>query len=142
MNSEYLSIDSRRDKFRIRLADKLDATGNFSQFRITELKDKANLRLTYGSLEMEKIMNSFSNIFIESRSTDVNLYFNPEAKFNFEITETKTDLKLGREMKVEDKEVLDSKENKTRHSGYFGKKMKDEQLIINSVGGETNILSY
>jgi hypothetical protein len=142
INSEDLSIDSRRDKFRIRLADKLDATGNFSQFRITELKDKANLRLTYGSLEMEKIMNSFSNIFIESRSTDVNLYFNPEAKFNFEITETKTDLKLGREMKVEDKEVLDSKENKTRHSGYFGKKMKDEQLIINSVGGETNILSY
>ena len=142
MNSEDLSIDSRRDKFRIRLADKLDATGNFSQFRITELKDKANLRLTYGSLEMEKIMNTFSNIFIESRSTDVNLYFNPEAKFNFEITETKTDLKLGREMKVEDKEVLDSKENKTRHSGYFGKKMKDEQLIINSVGGETNILSY
>lgn len=142
MNSEDLSIDSRRDKFRIRLANKLDATGNFSQFRITELKDKANLRLTYGSLEMEKIMNSFSNIFIESRSTDVNLYFNPEAKFNFEITETKTDLKLGREMKVEDKEVLDSKENKTRHSGYFGKKMKDEQLIINSVGGETNILSY
>ena len=142
MNSEDLSIDSRRDKFRIRLANKLDATGNFSQFRITELKDKANLRLTYGSLEMEKIMNSFSNIFIESRSTDVNLYFNPEAKFNFEITETKTDLKLGREMKVEDKEVIDSKENKTRHSGYFGKKMKDEQLIINSVGGETNILSY
>ena len=142
INSEDLSIDSRRDKFRIRLADKLDATGNFSQFRITELKDKANLRLTYGSLEMEKIMNSFSNIFIESRSTDVNLYFNPEAKFNFEITETKTDLKLGREMKVEDKEVLDLKENKTRHSGYFGKKMKDEQLIINSVGGETNILSY
>ncbi len=142
INSEDLSIDSRRDKFRIRLADKLDATGNFSQFRITELKDKANLRLTYGSLEMEKIMNTFSNIFIESRSTDVNLYFNPEAKFNFEITETKTDLKLGREMKVEDKEVLDSKENKTRHSGYFGKKMKDEQLIINSVGGETNILSY
>ena len=142
MNSEDLSIDSRRDKFRIRLADKLDATGNFSQFRISELKDKANFRLSYGSLEMEKIQNSFSSIYIESRSTDTNLYFNPEAKFNFEITETKTDLKLGREMKEEDKEVLDSKENKVRHSGYFGKKMKEEQLIINSVGGETNILSY
>ena len=142
MNSEDLSIDSRRDKFRIRLADKLDATGNFSQFRISELKDKANFRLSYGSLEMEKIQNSFSSIYIESRSTDTNLYFNPEAKFNFEITETKTDLKLGREMKEEDKEVLDSKENKIRHSGYFGKKMKEEQLIINSVGGETNILSY
>jgi hypothetical protein len=98
--------------------------------------------MSYGSLEMEKIQTSFSNIYIDSRSTDLNLYFNPEAKFNFQITESKTDLKLGREMKVEDKEVLDSKENKIRHTGYFGKKMKDDQLIINAIGGETNILSY
>jgi len=142
MNSEDLSIDSRRDKFRIRMANNLDATGNFSQFRITELKDKASMRLSYGSLEMEKILNEFSSIYVEGRSTDVNLYFNPEAKFNYEITETKTDLKLGRELKEENKEVLDSKENKIRHSGYFGKKMKDSQLIINAVGGETNVLSY
>jgi hypothetical protein len=72
----------------------------------------------------------------------VNLYFNPEAKFNFQITESKTDLKLGREIKVENKEVIDSKESKLRHVGYFGKKMKDDQLIINATGGETNILSY
>jgi hypothetical protein len=142
MSAEDLSIDSRRDKFRIRLADKLDATSNFSQFRISELKDKANMRLSYGSLEMEKILTSFSSIYIESRSADVNLYFNPEAKFNYEITESKTELKLGREIKEEDKEVLDPKENKVRHSGYFGKKMKENQLIINAVGGETNVLSY
>jgi hypothetical protein len=142
LNSADLSIDSRRDKFRIRLANKLDATGNFSQFRISELKDKANLHLSYGSLEMEKILNTFSSIYIESRSADINLYFNPEAKFNYEITESKTDLKLGREMKEEDKEVLDQKENKIRHLGYFGKKMKENQLIINAVGGETNILAY
>lgn len=142
LNSEDLKIDSRRDKYRIRIADKLDATGNFSQFTISELKNKANMRLSYGSLEMEKVLTSFSNIYVESRSADVNLYFNPEAKFNFQITETKTDLKLGRELKEEEKDVLDSKENKIRHSGYFGKKMSEDQLIINAVGGETNVLSY
>lgn len=142
LNSSDLSIDSRRDKYRIRIADKLDATGNFSHFTVSDLKDKANFRMSYGSLEMEKIQSGFSNIYIDSRSTDLNLYFNPEAKFNFQITESKTDLKLGREMKVENKEVLDSKENKFRHTGYFGKKMKDDQLIINTIGGETNILSY
>jgi len=139
-NSEDLNIDSRRDKYRIRLADKIEASGNFSHFRMSELKGKANMRLSYGSLEMEKVINSFNTIYIESRSTDVNLYFNPEAKFNFEITETKTDLNLGKELKVEDKEVLDSKENKIRHTGYFGKRMKETQLIINAVGGETNVL--
>lgn len=142
MNSEDLSIDSRRDKFRIRIANKLDASGNFSQFMVSELKDRANMRLSYGSLDLEKIQTGFSSIYVESHSTEVNLYFNPESKFNFQITETKTDLNLGRELKVEDKEVLDSKENKIRHSGYFGKKMKEDQLIINAIGGETNVLSY
>ena len=141
-NSEDLSIDSRRDKFRIRQVEKMDAAGNFSHFMVAELKNKANIRLSYGSLDIEKILTAFSSIYVESRSTDVNLYFSPEAKFNFQITETKTDLNLGRELSIEDKEILDSKVNKIRHSGYFGKKMKDDQLIINAVGGETNVLAY
>jgi hypothetical protein len=142
INTEDLKIDSRRDKFRVRIADKIDASGNFTQFRISELKGKANMRLSYGNLDLEKIMNSFSNIYIEARSADLNLYFNPEAKFNFLITETKTDMNLGREFKVEDKEVLDAKENKNRHSGYLGKKMQEDQLIINSISGEINVLTY
>ena len=141
-NSDDLSIDSRRDKYRIRQAEKIDASGNFSHFMVSELKNKANMRLSFGSLDMEKIPTNFSNLYIEARSADINLYFNPEAKFNFEITETKTDLSLGHELKVEDKEVLDPKENKIRHTGYFGKKMKEDQLIINAVGGETNITAY
>jgi hypothetical protein len=141
-NCDDLNIDSRRDKYRIRLANKIEATGNFSHFMVNELKGNGNFKLSYGSLDLEKIISFFSNIYIESRSTDVSLYFNPEAKFNFEITETKTNLKLGKEMKVENKEVLDSKVNKIRHTGYFGKKMKDDQLIINSVGGETHVLGY
>lgn len=141
-NSGDLSIDSRRDKYRLRLADKIDASGNFSHFMVSELKSKASMRLSYGSLDVEKILTDFSNIYVDSRSTDVNLYFAPEAKFNFQITETKTDLNLGKELKVEDKETLDPKENKVRHTGYFGKKMKEDQLIINAVGGETNVLAY
>lgn len=140
-NSNELNIDSRRDKFRIRLADKIDATGNFSKFDIAELKGKAILRLSYGSLDFDKIRTEFSSIYIDARSTDVNLYFDPEAKFNFQITETKTDLGLGREFKTENREVLDPKVSKVRHTGYLGKKMKDDQLIINAVGGETNLLT-
>lgn len=68
--------------------------------------------MIFGYLNVEKILSVFSTIYIESRSSDLNLYFNHEAKFNFEITETKTDLSLGRELKVEDKEVLDAKQLK------------------------------
>jgi hypothetical protein len=140
-NSEDLNIDSRRDKFRIRLADKLDASGNFSHFMVNGLKGKANLRTSYGSLDVEKVLSSVSSIYIESRSTDVSLYYNPEAKFNYEITESKTNLHLDKEMKEEAKEVLDAKVNKIRHTGYFGKRMKEDQLIINAVGGEINVMA-
>ena len=141
-NSEDLRIDSRRDKFRLKNVGRMDATGNFSQFRVSELKNKASMRLSYGSLEMEKIPASFSTVYVEAKSVDLNLYFNPEARFNYQITETRTHLSLGRELKEENKEVLDAKENKIRHSGYFGKKMDEDQLIINAVGGETNVVAY
>ncbi len=141
-NSDELTIDSRRDKFRIRLAEKIDAYGNFSHFLLSELRNKGNIRMSYGSLDLEKIVNSFNSIYIESRSADLNLYFSPEARFNFQITESQTDLNLGSEMKVENTEVIDSKENKTRYTGYFGRKMKEDQLVINVVGGETNILAH
>jgi hypothetical protein len=90
---------------------------------------------------VEKVLNSVSTIYIESRSTDVSLYYHPESKFNYEITESKTDMHLDKEMKEENKEVLDSKVNKIRHTGYFGKRMKEDQLIINAVGGEISVMS-
>lgn len=134
-----LNVTSRRDKYRIRQTGLIEASGNFSHFMISELKEKASMRMSFGSLDLEKVWPEFSNIYIESKSTDLNLVFSPEAKFNFEITESKTDLNLGREMKVEEKDVLDSKENKVRHTGYFNKKTKEDQLIINATGGETNV---
>lgn len=139
-NAGGLTITSRRDKYRIRQTDIIEASGNFSHFMVNELKEKANMHMNFGSLDMEKILPEFITIYIESKSTDLNLVFSQEAKFNFEITETKTDLNLGREMKVEEKDVLDTKENKIRHTGYFNKKTREDQLIINAVGGETNVL--
>lgn len=139
-NAGVLNINSRRDKYRIRQTEIIEASGNFSHFIVNELKEKANMHMSFGSLDMEKVLPGFITIYIESKSTDMNLVFSQEAKFNFEITETKTDLNLGRELKVEEKDVLDSKENKIRHTGYFNKKTREDQLIINAVGGETNVM--
>lgn len=140
--SDNLRIDSRRDKFRLRNVNRIDATGSFSQFRLEELKNKASMHLSYGSFDVEKITPAFSTIYVDAHMADVNLYFNPEAKFNYQITETKTALHLGHALKDENTETLDAKESKIRHSGYFGRKMKEDQLIINAVGGETNISAY
>lgn len=140
--SSNLRIDSRRDKFRLQKVSQIDATGSFTQFRIEELKSKAGMHLTYGSFSVEKVLPAFSTIYVDAKMVDLNLYFSPEAKFNYQITEAKTNLRLGHALKDEDTETLDPKENKIRHSGYFGKKMKEDQLIINAAGGETNVAAY
>ena len=138
-----LDATSRRDKFRIRLADQLEADGNFSNFRISNLAKSAKLRTTYGAIEIENIAPKFENIYIEARLTGMGLYFDAESKFNFEITESKTSLNIGREVKKHDTVELDPKEKKNRHKYSFGEKTTGaDKLTINSVVGEISIKSY
>lgn len=134
-----LTVDSRRDKFRIKNIDNIDATANFSQFDIDELKTKAYLRQTYGSIDIEKVNSAFSNIYIDSRTADINMNFESESKFNYSFTVSKTELNMVPGFKSEREYIIDSKENKIQYSGYFGKKMRDDQLIINATGGEINL---
>ncbi len=138
-----LNTDTRRDKFRIRMADLIDAEGSFSSFRINELNDRITLRADYTDMDVEKIATDFSNIFVEAKSTDINLYFPAESNFNFEITHTKTEVDLCKEITTEETKVLDEKEGKVKLLGNFGKKIKDnKKLILNTTLGEINIFSY
>lgn len=135
-----IDADSRRDKFRIRQADLIDAEGSFSNFRINELNDRLTLRTEYGDIDVEKTNPEFSNIFIESRSTDINLYFPQDTDFGFEITHNRAELDLCREMNIEDENELD--ENKIEVKGSFNKKTENNaKLFINATSGDINIFS-
>ncbi len=137
-----LDATSRRDKFRIRLADRVEADGSFSNFRINELTDRLNLRSEYGDLDVEKTATDFSNILIESKSTDINLYFSSQSNFGFEITHTKTEVDLCHQMEVKEEKKLDEKEGKIKISGNYGKKTTNTpKLIINAVSGELNVFA-
>ncbi|RIH64682.1 hypothetical protein D1164_13660 [Mariniphaga sediminis] len=137
-----LYADSRRDKYRIRLADMVEARGSFSNFRLNELNDRLTLRAEYGDLDIEKTASDFTNIFIESKSTDINLWFHPETDFGFEITHTKSEVNTDREIEIEEKETLDEKEGKVKLSGFFNKKDDSmKKLFINANSGEINIFS-
>ena len=137
-----LDAESRRDKFRIQLAEMIEAQGSFSNFRLNELTDRLNLRADYGDLDIEETATDFSSIFIESKSTDINLYFNQESQFNFDITHTKTDLDFCKEMQVEEEKSVDEKEKKMNLSGNFGGKQDgNTKLTIKANSGEINILT-
>ena len=134
-----LDTDSRRDKFRIREAEIVEAKGSFSNFRINELNDRITLRAEYGDVEIEKIATDFSNVFIESKSADIDLYFTKESKFKFDITHTKTETSFSRELNIENEETLDEKEKKVKLTGHFGGNSENVKLLINATSGEMNI---
>ncbi len=137
-----LNAESRRDKFRIREIEAIDATSSFTTIRINELTDRMKLRSDYGDLDIEKVTLDFSIIAIESKSTDVNLYFNETSKFDFEITSTKSELDYCTEIAIEEEETLDEKEKTLKQTGNFGGKNKNSlKLIINATSGEINIKS-
>ncbi len=137
-----LNSDSHRDKFRIRKADMIDAKGSFSNFRISELTDRAILRVEYGDIELEKVVPDFSSIYIESNSTDIDLYFKETSNFQFEITKTKSETSFCPQMKIDNEETLDEKETKVKLTGNFGSKSENAKLYINAVAGEIGIRSY
>ncbi|MGQ8336566.1 DUF4097 family beta strand repeat-containing protein [Sunxiuqinia sp. A32] len=135
-----LTVDSRRDKFRIKQIGLLEADANFSNIRISDLLKRATLRFTYGDLEIENTAVDFENIYIESKSTDINLFFSTDSNFGFEIRETKADLDLTREMDVQERKEIDSKDGTTRLKGKFGTDTEvDEKLYINALSGKVTI---
>jgi hypothetical protein len=137
-----LNTESRRDKFRIQLIDILDAKGSFTNYRISELTNILNLKTEYGDLDVEKIATDFKTVNIESKSTDMDLYFNEKSEFGFEIIHTKSQTTFNRKMEILKQEVLDEKEKKVKLTGNFGNSTKTTKLFINALGGEINILSY
>ena len=136
-----LTTDSRHDKFRIKKADLVDAKGSFSNFRLSELTDRAILRIEYGDIEIEKIAPDFTSVYIESSSTDIDLYFNKSSSFQFEITNTKSETRFGQNINIDNEDILDEKEKKVKLTGSFGEKSENTKLHINSVGGEIDIHS-
>ena len=137
---ETLTLASRRDKFRIGQIELLDARSSFTTFRINEMLDRTKIQSEYGDIEIENTISDFSGISIESRSTDINLYFNNETQFAFNIKQAKAELDMGMDFEVVKEETLDEKENEIQINGYFGdNKNATEKLYINANSGNINI---
>lgn len=137
-----IDADSRRDKFRIQKIDVLVAKGSFSNYRISELTNNLNLKSEYGDLDVGKVMSGFKSVFVESKSTDINLSFSDKSEFGFEITHTKTQTNFCAKMDVKKEEVLDEKEKKVKLTGNFGGIVKPVKLLINAVGGTISVRDF
>ena len=124
------------------MIEMLDAQGSFTNYRISELNDKLKLKTEYGDLDVEKVATDFISMYIESKSTDINLYFNEKSSFDFDITHTKSQTNFCKKVIVKKEEILDEKEKKVQLTGNFGNSSKTTKLFVNASSGGINIFSY
>lgn len=137
---ESLSVSSRRDKFRIRQIELLDAQSSFTAFRINELTDRVKIQSEYGDVEIEGTMPDFSGVSIESRSTDIYLYFNHQSAFSFDVKHTKAEVSTDPDFTIEKKDTLDVKESEMRILGHFGStQSQTKKLYIRAHSGNINL---
>lgn len=138
-----LTINSRRDKFIVRQTENIEADASFSDFRISSLTNMASLRLNYGDLEIEKVEAGFNDLLLTSSSTDININFSPESTFNFELTESKTDVDMEEAFVVTERDEIDSSEQTNNIQGHYGDVTDGkEKLQINSTSGSISLRAY
>jgi len=136
---EQLNVDSRRDKFRIQRLGTLTAKGSFTNYRMSDVASFLNIKTDYGDIQVDRIASDFKSVYIETKSTDINLGFSEKSVFGFEITNTKSSTRFCSKIDVKKQEVLDEKEKKMKLTGTFGTNAKSTKLFINATSGEINI---
>ncbi len=137
---EDLLANSSRDTYRIRMVSDFETQSSWTDFSISEFNRKSDIRMNYGDLTIESIKSTFSNIYIDSRSSKINLCFDKKADVNFDII-TNQDIRLPMDSKIDKKEQIDPKEKVMRYLGRTGDvKIDNPKLILKSSSGEINII--
>lgn len=80
-----LRIDSRRDKLYFKHVEFFYGSSNFTQVWVYDFLRESDLYMKYGELTIEHVLPDFSKIYVESDYTDLSLYFDRAATFEFDI---------------------------------------------------------
>lgn len=137
---EDLLANSSRDTYKIRLISDFETESSWTDFSISEFNRKSDIRMNYGDLNIETIKNTFSNIFIDSKSSKINLCFDKRTDVNFDII-TNQDINLPMDAKIDKKEQIDPKEKIIRYLGRTGDvKVENPKLVLKSTSGEITII--
>lgn len=92
--AEGISCESRRDKFYIDNIKSVSGTAYFTDYYIKNLSKEISLMTKYGTFEVEKIVNGFDVINMNSGYSDLRITFEENASYAFDIRHVNTFLSL------------------------------------------------
>lgn len=83
--SNYLEINSSRDKYFLEYVGELVATNSFSYLEIKNLSKQIAIDANYGDVILKNIENTVDHIKISGESTDISIYKDKNQLFNLEV---------------------------------------------------------
>jgi len=133
-----LAIKSRSDELRIDQINSLRGQSTYSNILIKELKELVNVSTSYGDLSIRGVANEFRSIQLKGSSTDYDLEFTEEAKFQLSVETIKEKgishsplIKLTTDGSV----INDVK----KYNGYLGAEEAENKVVVVQKSGYLNL---
>jgi len=134
-----LRLESRTDKIFIGEIGNLQGRSSFSKIRLKHILQGLDLETNYGNLTIENVYGEFSEVLVDSKSTDMNLTFDHMAYFNTNIVAKEGKFELPNKHGL--KQVYtDGTEKYIRSTGSLGTlNSTPGEVIIDAQGGKVRV---
>ena len=132
--SDAIKYNSKYGKIRIQNVKTLDASGNYLTIKIGEVFDYLKLNTKYSSLAVQTINAKANSVTIVAGYTGINIGYNPNFAFDFNILLKYANFKYDNELEIDSKEEVS---NSKKYSGFHKKKGLNNLNIISDYGNVT-----
>ncbi|MEC5166767.1 hypothetical protein RCH18_002516 [Flavobacterium sp. PL11] len=134
LNCDNLKYNSKYGKIRVNNIKTLDASGNYLTIHLGEVYETLKLSTKYSSLKIDVIKASANKVSINSSYTGINIGFDPNFTFNFDILLRYANFKYNSELDFFSKEVVS---NSKKYTGFYKKKDNNYLTIVSDYGNVT-----
>lgn len=140
---QEMEIESRRDKFNIEEIGIISGDLSFSDLKIEYFTGRSILNSNYGTMDFRNISESFKQVKIDAKYTDLDLNFTGAAAFELELIHSdKTEVSLPVNADGIKKESAPGKDGMFRTSGIFGSGSRLPVVNISIESGHVFITNY
>jgi hypothetical protein len=127
-NSKYGSV-------KIKKLNSLDGIGNYLTIDIGSLSNQLKINTKYSNISIDIIQAKANNINIVAGYTGVDIGFQPNYFFDFDVSVRYGDFKYDNELSVSSKEETNNRVNNTKRvSGFFKKKGENKITVTSEYG--------
>jgi len=137
---EFMTIKSRRDKFKIKQIGSLNGEMSFSYINVKELDEEMLLTTKYGDINVESFNSEFSLLNIEAEYTDIKMFVTNDLQYDMDVIHTsKTTIKVPENLQTE-KELIDKSTDKHRTWGSTNEAENLPEIMISIRAGYVSVI--